>query len=55
MLGKLTTDKEEIQLKKDEADKEIQSMNVLCEEEEEDRKMRELKDKEAAELERKKL
>ena len=51
MLNQLNVVKEDIQAKKDEADKEIQNMNALCEDEEQDRKLRELKDQEAADAE----
>lgn len=51
MLNQLNVAKEDIQAKKDEADKEIQNMQALCEDEEADRKLRELKDQEAADAE----
>jgi len=47
-LNELTLDKEDIQQKKEEADKEIQMYQQRCEEEEEDRKHREFKDEENA-------
>jgi hypothetical protein len=51
MLNQLNVAKEDIQAKKDEADKEIQTMQALCEDEEQDRKLREMKDQEAADAE----
>lgn len=55
MLNQLNVVKEDIQTKKDEADKEIQTMQALCEDEEQDRKLRELKDQEAKDAEDKKV
>ena len=55
MLNLLQADKEVIQQNKDEADKEIQHMQALCEDEEQIRLQREQLDKEAADAEQAKV